>query len=67
LKASGYAELGRLACEYHEGMLVLRGTVSSYYMKQLAQQIASRSPRINLVVNATEVSSHPLGSLAPQS
>jgi hypothetical protein len=38
LRASGDARWRTLSCDEHEGILVLRGRVSSYYHKQLAQE-----------------------------
>ncbi|MBM4001390.1 MAG: hypothetical protein FJ297_17960 [Planctomycetes bacterium] len=37
LKGSGYDALRRIACEFHEGKLTLRGRVATYYLKQVAQ------------------------------
>jgi osmotically-inducible protein OsmY len=55
VKALGYAGLQPLTCEHHEGMLVLRGQVPSYFMKQLAQELASKIPGVKLVVNSLSV------------
>lgn len=38
LKRSDYAALRRLSVENHDGVLVISGKVSTYYMKQLAQE-----------------------------
>jgi hypothetical protein len=38
LHQSPYGELRRLRCSWHAGKLILRGPVSCYYLKQLAQQ-----------------------------
>jgi hypothetical protein len=40
LKASGYHALRRLSCEFDGAVFSLRGQVSTYYEKQVAQQIA---------------------------
>jgi osmotically-inducible protein OsmY len=55
LRARGYEGLLSVTCEHHEGMLVLRGCVPSYYLKQLAQEVASKVPGVKLVVNALTV------------
>jgi len=55
LSACGLKELCSLVCEYHEGMLVLRGNLSSHYLKQLAQEAVRTQPGVNLIVNATDV------------
>lgn len=36
LRASAYPDVRDLHCEHHEGVLMLRGQVSSFYHKQLA-------------------------------
>ncbi len=55
LHQSSYPELWRLTCEYHEGIVTLRGHVSSFYMKQIAQTIARRVEGVERVVNRVEV------------
>ena len=57
LDSSGYRELGVLSCDYHEGVLFLRGTVSCFYHKQLAQEIVKQTPEIEVVMNLIEVQS----------
>ena len=52
---SSYAALRWVACEYHEGMFVLRGTVPSFHMKQLAQELVRKIEGVGAVVNALEV------------
>ena len=46
--------------EFKEGMLLIRGTVRSYYSKQLAQEYARQIPGVEQVVNHLDVekSSH---------
>jgi osmotically-inducible protein OsmY len=39
LRQSSYLELRSVSCEFHQGMLTLRGRVPSYYLKQLAQAL----------------------------
>jgi hypothetical protein len=55
LSRSPYAELRRVACEFHEGLLVLRGRVSSFYMKQLAQTAFLEMDGIDEICNQIEV------------
>jgi osmotically-inducible protein OsmY len=52
---SSYPELRSIRCDYHEGVLTLRGTVSSFYTTQLAQALAARIPGVEEVVNHIEV------------
>ncbi len=44
-----------VTCEYHEGVVILRGIVPSYYLKQIAQTVASKVPAIEQVDNRIEV------------
>ncbi len=37
LGASGYDALRRVACEFRDGILTLRGRVATFYLKQVAQ------------------------------
>jgi osmotically-inducible protein OsmY len=39
LRHSSYLELRNVWCDYHEGVLTLRGHVPSYHLKQMAQAI----------------------------
>jgi len=36
---SGYYELRLVSCDFHQGVLTLRGSVSSFYLKQVAQTL----------------------------
>lgn len=42
LAASGHPQLRVLRIGVHEGYVTLRGCVTSYYQKQLAQEVAKR-------------------------
>ena len=55
LNSSGHEELRSLAYEYHEGMLILRGRLSSHYLKQLAQEAVRTQLGVRMIVNAIEV------------
>jgi osmotically-inducible protein OsmY len=55
LRGSSYPELRSVRCDFHEGVLTLRGTVSSFYTTQLAQALAARIPGVEEVVNHIEV------------
>jgi hypothetical protein len=41
LQDSAYLELRNVSCDFHQGILTLRGWVPSYYLKQMAQSILS--------------------------
>ena len=55
LHACGYEELRSITCEYHEGMIILRGRLSSFYLKQLAQEAIRTQPGVTIIVNTTDV------------
>ena len=59
LRNSGYHELHRVSCEFHEGVLTLRGCVSSYYLKQLAQELIRHLDGAEEVNNRLEVAGEP--------
>lgn len=52
---SGYPDLQRIEVTQHEGAICLHGRVHTYYVKQLAQQLAMREPGVHRVVNDIEV------------
>ena len=61
LSTSPYRTIQNLSCECDEqGVLFLRGRLSSFYHKQLAQEAVARIPGMNRLVNEAEV----LASLA---
>jgi hypothetical protein len=55
LRASPYLGVRTLDCEFHEGVLVLRGRVTSYYHKQMAQEAVRNLRHVELIINAVEV------------
>jgi hypothetical protein len=58
LRQAPYNELGRVTCTLRDRVLTLKGRVSSYYLKQIAQRIVldRLEGRMN-VVNNLEVKS----------
>lgn len=56
LGSSPYAPLRGVTCDFREGVLTLRGRVSSFYLKQLAQTLVAKVPGVEMVVNNVEVS-----------
>ena len=60
LRRSTYPELWHVTCEYHEGIVTLRGRVSSYYMMQIAQTIVQHVDGVERVVNRIEVARTPI-------
>ena len=55
LRASPYGELHGTTCEACDGVLVLRGRVSSFYLKQIAQVITRQLPGVMRLENRLEV------------
>ena len=54
-QSSPYVALRSIVCEFHEGVLVLRGQVPSYYLKQLAQELVRDLDGIGVIVNVVDV------------
>jgi hypothetical protein len=52
---SPYLELRRIHCELREGMAILHGKVSNFYLKQLAQELVKKVDDVELVVNRVDV------------
>lgn len=55
LDATGYAGLRGVTCTWHEGVLILRGRVATYYLKQVAQVAVCHLLEVELVDNRVEV------------
>jgi len=55
LRSSPYPAIRSVACECHDGVLVLRGHLPSYYYKQLAQEAVAEIECVRQVINETEV------------
>jgi hypothetical protein len=55
LRRSSYPGLRHVSCEHEGNVLVLRGHVSSYYLKQLAQELVRALAGGGRVVNMVEV------------
>ena len=55
LSESSYAAMRGVTCECEDGILVLRGIVPSFNMKQLAQEIVRKVEGVDAVVNDLEV------------
>ena len=55
LRHSPYSSLRRISCTLDNGVLVLRGRVPSYYLKQIAQNVAISVDGVSAVQNQLEV------------
>jgi osmotically-inducible protein OsmY len=47
--------LAQVSCEMQHGMAILHGRVTSYYLKQLAQEVAKNVDGVDSVVNRVHV------------
>jgi osmotically-inducible protein OsmY len=50
-----YLALKNISCEYHEGVLTLRGCLPSYYLKQVAQTAVAQVDGVQELVNLIDV------------
>jgi osmotically-inducible protein OsmY len=55
LRASGYGALSAVSCTVHDDVVCLEGVLPSYYLKQVAQEIAFGVAGVRRVVNRIEV------------
>jgi hypothetical protein len=53
---SGYLALRGVTCEVDDGELCLRGSLPTYYLKQMAQELVSKVEGVRRVINQIEVS-----------
>ena len=51
LRSNPYLALKSLSCDCQDGVLVLRGCLPSYYLKQVAQEVVASEPRARLEVD----------------
>jgi len=62
LRGSGYHELHLISCEFHQGVLTLRGHVSTFHLKQLAQTLIRELDGVGEINNRLEVAAPPCPS-----
>ena len=55
LQKSAYTAIRNVSCEYDQGMLFLRGRLTSYHQKQAAQEAVRNLEGVVQVVNQIEV------------
>ena len=55
LADSGYTSLANVACEYRDGVVVLRGRVPSFHMKQVAQTCVAEVDGVERIDNRLQV------------
>jgi hypothetical protein len=55
LRSNPYLALRNISCEWLDGVLVLRGCLPSYYLKQVAQEAVASLEGIERIDNQIEV------------
>ena len=62
LSSSDYYSMRSVRCEYHEGVLTLRGRLPSFYLKQIAQTLVVSVHGVETVSNRVDVV-YPIGTI----
>jgi len=55
LRRSAYLALQYISCEFHARVLILRGRLPSYYLKQIAQALVGDIEGVERIDNQIEV------------
>jgi osmotically-inducible protein OsmY len=55
LRSNSYLAMKKITCDYFDGVLVLRGHVETYYLKQVAQVAVAQVEGVERVDNQIEV------------
>jgi osmotically-inducible protein OsmY len=55
LRSNAYLALKNVSCDYHDGVLTLRGCLPTYYLKQIAQEAVARIEGVERIANEIEV------------
>jgi osmotically-inducible protein OsmY len=55
LRHNSYLALKNVQCDFHEGVLTLKGCLPTYYLKQMAQSVVGRIEGVKRIVNEIEV------------
>ena len=55
LRHNSYLALKNVQCDFHEGVLTLKGCLPTYYLKQMAQSVVGRVVGVQRIVNEIEV------------
>ena len=55
LRSNPYLALKNVCCDWLDGVLVLRGCLPSYYLKQVAQEVVARLEGVTAVDNQIQV------------
>jgi osmotically-inducible protein OsmY len=57
LRKNAYLVLRNISCEFRAGILILRGCLPTYYLKQIAQSVVSGVASVERIDNQIEVRS----------
>ena len=55
LLSLSFSELNSIVCEFHEGVLTLRGKVNSFFLRQVAYSAVTQVPGVEEVCDRLEV------------
>ena len=55
MREAPYHCLKQVACDFHEGVLTLRGRVPSFYLKQIAQELVANLVGVEVLRNHLDV------------
>jgi osmotically-inducible protein OsmY len=55
LRDTTYQPLTGISCDFHDGVAVLRGTVPTFYLKQVAQSVVRKLAGVKQIDNRIEV------------
>ena len=55
LRSNSYLAMKKITCDYFNGVLILRGHVETYYLKQVAQVAVAQVEGVDRVDNQIEV------------
>ena len=55
LRSNSYLALKNISCEFRQGVLILKGNVPTYYLKQVAQAVVAPTAGVERIVNEIEV------------
>jgi osmotically-inducible protein OsmY len=55
LRSTSHLALRNLSCDYLDGVLVLRGRLPTYYLKQVAQEVVTQLEGVESIDNQIQV------------
>lgn len=55
LRSNSYLALKNISCEFRQGVLILKGNLPTYYLKQVAQAVVAPTAGVERIVNEIEV------------